>query len=145
MTPAFTASASITIHADAARVWEALTNPALVKQYFFGVDVESDWKEGGSIVYRGQWEGKTFEDKGKVVKVEPEKVLVTTYWSSFSGTPDTPEHYQMVTYGLAPVPDGTRLDIVQTNIATAEARDHSAKNWMAVLEGMKKLLEGEHP
>ena len=50
--------------APAKNVWEALINPAMIKQYFFGTDVVSDWKVGNSIVWRGTWQGKEYEDKG---------------------------------------------------------------------------------
>ena len=49
----FSAKSSVTIHADAAKVWDALTNPVLIKQYLFGTDAISDWKEGSSVTYRG--------------------------------------------------------------------------------------------
>jgi uncharacterized protein YndB with AHSA1/START domain len=72
------AEATTTINASVSRVWEALTNPKLIKQYLFGADVISDWKEGSTILYKGIYEGKTYEDKGSVLKVEPEKLLLIT-------------------------------------------------------------------
>ena len=87
-----TASATTTLNVSAAKVWEALTNPELIKHYLFGSEVVSDWKEGSPILYKGTYQGKTFEDKGKVVKIVPEKWLVLTHWSPLSGTPDLPEH-----------------------------------------------------
>ena len=44
------AQASKTIAAPVAAVWEALTNPALIKQYMFGTDVVSDWREGSTAI-----------------------------------------------------------------------------------------------
>ena len=58
----FAAAASVTIAATAERVWDALTNPSLIKQYLFGTDAISDWKPGSPITYRGVWEGKPYED-----------------------------------------------------------------------------------
>ncbi len=71
MNKKFTAKASTTIHAPASNVWDAITKPELIKQYMFGTDVITDWKVGHPIIYRGEWQGKPFEDKGKVLKVEP--------------------------------------------------------------------------
>lgn len=48
-----TATAAVQINADVSRVWEALTTPEIVKKYFFGVDVITDWKVGSPIVYKG--------------------------------------------------------------------------------------------
>src|SRR5581483_10423610 len=67
----YLASATTTIHAPAQKVWQALTDAAIIKQYFFGSDIVTDWKVGSPIFYRGTWQGKPFEDKGTVVKVNP--------------------------------------------------------------------------
>src|SRR3990167_1484424 len=139
----FSAEKSIFIEAPAAKVWDALTNPKLIKQYFFGVDVISDWKVGNPILYKGSWEGKSFEDKGTILEMDPEKRMVCDYWSSFSGLPDTPENRQKITYTLTPKEKGSQLQILQENIPTEKAREDSEKNWGIVLEAMKKLLENE--
>jgi hypothetical protein len=76
------------------------------------------------------------------LQIEPEKLLVSTYWSSFSGLPDLPENCQTVRYELSGEGDGTRLIITQDNNATQEAAHHSEQNWKTVLDGIKKLLEG---
>lgn len=137
----FVAKSSITIHADAVRVWDALTNPELIKQYLFGTNAISDWKVGSSITYKGVWQSKSYEDKGVIKKIEPKKMLVSTYWSAFSGLPDSPENYSTVTYALDEHDGETTLTVTQDNIETKESADHSESNWKLVLEAMKKLLE----
>jgi uncharacterized protein YndB with AHSA1/START domain len=42
------AKVSITLNAPIAKVWNALVNPEIIKQYLFGTNVVSDWKEGGN-------------------------------------------------------------------------------------------------
>jgi uncharacterized protein YndB with AHSA1/START domain len=138
----FTAKATTTIHAPASKVWQALVNPEIIKQYLFNTDVISDWKVGSPIIYRGEWEGKPFEDKGKILEIEPEKVMRNTHWSPLSGVPDTPENYHTVTYTLSAQGDSTEVTITQDNNASEEEKAHSEKNWRTVLDGMKKLLEG---
>ena len=136
------ARATTTINASASRVWEALTNPKLITQYLFGAEVISDWKEGSPIIYKGIYEGKTYEDKGSVLKVEPEKLLLITHWSPLSGSPDTPENYHKVSYELAVENGSTQLTITQDNNSSKEEQEQNAKFWKMVLDGMKKLLEG---
>lgn len=138
----FIARASMTINAPASRVWEAITKPELIRKYLFGTEVVSDWKVGSSILYRGEWQGKPFEDKGQILEIEPEKRLVSTYWSPMSGVPDLPENYHQVTYQLSDRDGKTEVAILQDNNASEEEKAHSEANWKAVLEGMKKLLEG---
>jgi len=141
MKGSFVAKSSITIHADAGKVWDALTNPLLIKQYLFGTDAISDWKEGSSITYKGVWQGKAYEDRGVIKKIQPMKLLVSTYWSAFSGLPDSPENYHTVTYTLDERDGETMLTVTQDNITTGESADHSESNWKSVLETLKQLLE----
>jgi uncharacterized protein YndB with AHSA1/START domain len=135
------AKAEITIRAGIGRVWDALTTPDLIKQYLYGTETHSDWKKGSPITYKGVWQGKPYEDKGVIVDIVPGKRLVSTYWSSMSGLPDTPEHYNMVTYELTPAGTFTTLAVTQDNNATKESADHSASNWATVLQALKALLE----
>ena len=141
MNDEFTAQAKTTIHAPASKVWDAITKPDLIKQYLFGTDVISEWKVGSPIIYKGEWQGKSFEDKGKILKLEPEKLLMSTHWSPLSGVPDSPENHHTVTYTLNGTGDSTEVTITQDNNANAEEKAHSEQNWRAVLEGMKKMLE----
>lgn len=137
----YLAKASVTVNAPASRVWDALTQPALIKQYLFGTEVSTDWQPGSAITYRGVWEGKPYEDKGKVLQAEPRKRLVSTFWSALAGKPDLPENYQTVSYILDPDGSATRLTVTQNNNASQDEANHSAQNWQMVLDGLKKLLE----
>jgi len=142
MNKTLTAKATTTVDAPLSRVWEALTKPDLIKQYLFGTEVTTDWQVGSPITYTGEWEGKTYEDKGKILQIEPGKLIVSTFWSSLSGLPDVPENYKTVRYELSAEGGGTRLTITQDNNETQAEANHSEQNWKMVLEGMKKLLEG---
>ncbi len=141
MNPSLVATARITIGADAAKVWNALTDPAQIKKYLFGTETASDWKVGSPIFFRGEWEGRKYEDKGEILRLVPRRVLEYTYWSSMSGKEDRPENYSRVTFELSPAEGGTRLVLTQDNAGDEKSREHSEKNWSQVLETMKKLLE----
>ena len=137
----FIAKASIAINAPASKVWEALTNPEIIKQYLFGTEAKSDWKVGSPITYKGVWEGKAYEDKGTILELVPNKLLVSSYWSSFSGQPDSPENYQKVSYELVEEAAKTTLNITQENAKDQKSADHSGENWKMVLGKLKELLE----
>ena len=136
------AKATILINAPVSKVWDALTKPELIKAYLFGTDVTTDWKVGSPITYRGVWEGKPYEDKGKVLQVEPGKRIVSTFWSALSGDPDQPEYYKNVQYELSDQGGATQLTVTQDKNNSEEEAQHSSQNWQMVLEGIKKLLEG---
>ncbi len=135
------AIASEDIHASPSKVWEALTNPELIKLYFFGTETITDWKVGSPILFKGIWDGKEYLDKGIILEIEPEKLLQYNYLSSFSGLEDKAENYAIITYSLIEVGGGTKLTITQANIASEEAQKHSEQNWGMVLKGLKELLE----
>ncbi len=132
---------SLNINAPIAKVWEALTNPELIKIYFFDTECITDWQKGSPIIYKGIWEGKSYEDKGNVLDIEKEKFILCNYWSSFSGTEDIPENYFEIKYELAIADHGTTLTITQSGFKTEEALKHSEANWEQVMNGMKKMLE----
>lgn len=135
------ANASTSIAAPAAKVWEALVNPQMIKQYMFGTTVDSDWREGSPISWKGEWKGKPYTDKGEIRKIEPRRLMQYSHYSPLSGLPDTPENHHTVTIELSEHGAQTRISLSQDNNASDEARDHSEKNWKMMLEGLKKLLE----
>jgi uncharacterized protein YndB with AHSA1/START domain len=138
MSESLVAKRSVTVHADAAKVWDALTNPEMIKQYLYGTRAFSDWTEGSSITYEGVWQGKSYKD---IKKIELRRILVTTYWSALSGLPDLPENYSTVTYALSERDGETTLTVTTDNIDTKESVDHTEANWNSVLEKLKELLE----
>jgi uncharacterized protein YndB with AHSA1/START domain len=135
------ARASVRIDAPIAVVWDALVNPDVIKQYMFGADVTSDWREMSPIVWRGEWQGRSYEDKGVILRLEPKRLLQYSHFSPLSGLPDEPENYHTVTIELSEEGSRTRVSLAQDNNATEEARRHSEGNWAAMLEGLKQLLE----
>lgn len=115
--------------------------PELIKQWFFGVDTETDWKAGSPIVHRGEYQGKPYEDKGNILQIEPPRLLVHSHWSPVSGLPDIPENYQRVSWELSERDGGTELTIREVNLPSEEAKATSVKSWRMVLENLKRLLE----
>jgi len=133
------AKATVTIDAPPARVWDALVNPKTIKQYMFGTDVVSDWQKGSSITWKGEFQGKKYEDKGTILEVERERKLRYTHTSNQSGGE---EH--TVTVELTPRGNETVVSLSQDNNATEEARAHSEKNWEMMLAALKKIVESSN-
>lgn len=142
-THTYSASASTTINAPAEKVWAALTRPELVKQYFFGTDLDTTWEVGSPIFFRGEWQGKPYEDKGMVLSFEPPTSLSFDYWSALSGREDQPEAYQVIRYDLEEIDGQTKVTITQSNVDSQENADHSVQNWQTVLDSMKQLVEAQ--
>jgi len=142
MARGFEAVKTVTIVASRDAVWDALTNPEKVKQYMHGTQMSTDWKKGSPIVWRGEWKGRPYEDKGTVLAVEPKKLLRCTHWSPMGGSEDKPENYHTVTYELSGDGGQTTLTLTQDNNATAEEAEKMANdNWGPVLNGLKAAVE----
>ncbi len=135
------AKQSIEINAPISKVWDALVNPRIIKEYMFGTDAVSDWKKGSPLIFRGEWQGKKYEDKGIILAIEKEKTLKYTYFSSMSGLPDKPENYAVITLEVSHAKSYVVLSLSQDNIVTEQAREHSEKNWKMVLETIKTIIE----
>jgi uncharacterized protein YndB with AHSA1/START domain len=142
MTENFVAEKEVAINASADTVWKALTEPALVKEYMHGTDLETTWEVGSPIAWKGEWKGKPYEDKGTVLAVKPGKLLSVTHWSPMGGTEDKPENYHTLTYEIDEQASGTVLTLKQDNNPTQEAANTMAEqNWGPVLEGLRAVAE----
>lgn len=135
------AKASTSVNAPRAKVWEALVSPDAIKQYMFDTNVTSSWKEGSPIVWKGEWQGKAYEDKGVILQLKPGRTLQYTHFSPLSGLPDTPDNYHTITIDLSTEGRATRISLAQDNNPTEQAREHSEKNWTSMLAALKKYLE----
>lgn len=132
---------SISIQAEPAKVWDALTNPEKTRKYFFNSRVNSTWKEGSEIRFEGRlfliWK---FEMKGKILGIAKNKFLQYTLHneSDQSGT-------QSVVTDLLEYRDGfTTLNITDDvgNGKGAQKRfERSQKGWDKILKGLKKVAE----
>ena len=141
MNPNLVAKASAAIDAPTAAVWRALVSPDAIKQYMFGTTVSSTWREGSPITWKGEWQGKAYEDKGVILAIAPERTLKYSHFSPLAGLPDAPENYHTVTIELSGSGNQTTVSLSQDKNPTPEAKEHSEKNWSAMLSGLKKLLE----
>jgi uncharacterized protein YndB with AHSA1/START domain len=137
-----TTEQSVTISAPIERVWEALTNPGLIKRWFFGVETVTDWAVGSPIVHRGEYQGRPYEDKGTILQIDPPRLLVHTHWSPVSGLPDAPENYERVSWELSERAGVTELTVREANLGSEEAKAASEQSWRIVLGNLTKLLEG---
>jgi uncharacterized protein YndB with AHSA1/START domain len=141
--PRYQASTTVEIGASRERVWQVLTEPGLVKRYLHDTDLQTDWSLGGRIVWRGEWQGRQYEDKGQVRAFDPPTRLSVTHWSPLTGDPDTPDNYHHLTYELEQLGEGrTRLTLTQGNSPSPEAAEAMIENgWRPVLESLKQVAE----
>ncbi len=131
----------ITINASSDKVWDALTNSEMTKQYMFGCELSSDWQLGSELLWIA---GGMTVVQGHITKIEPGKSLHYTTFDPNMGLEDKPENYLRVTYDLAEADGHTQLSVTQdfNGADDAETRyNDGAGGWDAVLNGIKELVE----
>jgi uncharacterized protein YndB with AHSA1/START domain len=143
MTGKYVATSTITINALPSRVWAVITDLESVGELFFGSEVITDWTVGSPIIWRGEWEGKPFEDRGEIIAFEPGRRLETTHFSPLTGQPDVAENYHTLTWTLEPSGTQTVLTLMQDNNDSVEAAAHSRSMWDTLLASAKDAAEGD--
>jgi uncharacterized protein YndB with AHSA1/START domain len=144
MAETFIARVSLIINAPRAKVWNALVDPEKIKQYILASDVTSEWRQGNSIVWKSEFNGKPFEIKGTILRLEPERLLEFDQSrpifrpSQVVRTAD----YHRVTIELADEGAQTHLSLIEQGNATERELAHSQGGWQLALGNMKALLEG---
>ncbi|MHB1685843.1 MAG: SRPBCC family protein [Ignavibacteriaceae bacterium] len=136
-----TVSKSVDINAEPSKVWNALTNPEIIKEYLFGTETVTDWKVGSEIIFQGEYDGHKYKDKGVVRENILNELLSYSYWSGFSGLEDKPENYSLVTYGLTHNNNITKLTWTQKCYANEEGHKHSESGMDDFLKRIKEIVE----
>jgi uncharacterized protein YndB with AHSA1/START domain len=142
-----TAEAHTTVDATPEVVWQALTTPAHLKQFFMGADIATDWQVGHPITFSGEWRGEPYQDKGTIMTFDPRRELMFSHWSPLSGGADEPDNYHVVRITLEEAASGTQVELTQANLngsVSDDDRAHRAdfeQNWSGVLAGLKTTAE----
>jgi uncharacterized protein YndB with AHSA1/START domain len=140
---------SISIVAPKEKVWDALVNPDMTKQYMYGCVPVSDWQPGSELLWQGEEEGNiiTFV-KGHIVEIRPNEYLAYTVIDpNNAAIPDLPENYLTVTYTVTQDEEITELTVTQgdySKVANGEQRyiDTQAQGgWTSILDAIKDLVE----
>lgn len=140
---------TISIHAPAAKIWDALTNPEQTKKYMFGCEALSDWKPGSPLIWKGTFNNvEMVAVKGHILSIEPNISLVYTVIDPNNPSiPDIPANYLTVTIRLTEEEDNTRLAVSQgdySKVAEGASRyEHSVRDggWEPILGQIKALVE----
>lgn len=133
---------SIKVSAAPSQVWDALVNPKKIEQYLFGTKTTSDWKVGSTILFEGEMGGQQYKDKGNVLEVIENKYINYNYWSGFSGLPDSPENYCLVSYKIDKQIDNNVLFTwEQVGFSSEEYKCHTENGLGSILQKIKEIVE----
>lgn len=121
------------------KLWSALTDADFIKQYWFGVHCESEWKVGSpwSLVSR---EGQVL-DSGQIVEAEPPKRLVIRWQNQFKPELKA-EGESICTMELEPAGSAVKLSITHTiEREPSKFIEAVSGGWPKVISNLKSLLE----
>ncbi|HEY4239606.1 MAG TPA: SRPBCC family protein [Kofleriaceae bacterium] len=121
------------------KLWKALTDKAFIRQYWFGMTIESDWTQGSS--WRMQDAEGTLYDDGEIVEIEAPKRIVIR-WTHRWRAELTAEGPSRCTMELEPVENAMKLTITH-EIERPESKLISAvaSGWPLICSNLKSLLE----
>ena len=141
-----TSDSTVKIRAPVKKVWLALTSPGLVKQWQYGSDLLTTWEVGTPIVFRNEWNGQVFEQKGMVLEFSPESRLKYSLFFPRPDVQDIPENYFFMTYELAESGGTTSLLVRQEDPRPASPEESSGgEEGTDVLSSLKELVEVKMP
>jgi uncharacterized protein YndB with AHSA1/START domain len=141
-----TSESIVKILAPAGKVWRALTVPDLVKQWQYGSDLLTTWEPGTPIVFRNEWNGQVFEQKGTVLEFVPGSRLRYSLFFPRPGVEDVPENYFFMTYELTESVGVTSVVVRQEDPRPSPPDAASGgDDGPDVLSALKELVEVEMP
>jgi uncharacterized protein YndB with AHSA1/START domain len=121
------------------QLWQALTDPALTKLYFYGSAIESKLKPGGPL-NRRRADG-SFMLEGEVLEIDPPRRLVHSFIVSHRKSEDR-DPPSRVTWEIEPMGEVCRLTLTHEHYAgDTETSRGTLTGWNPVLSGLKTLLE----
>lgn len=133
----------IYLAAPAEKVWEALTDGSMTKQYFYGCSVQSAFKKGSDIWYLGDGGFKMLD--GKVLAVDSQKLLKTSFRAHWDEKVSR-DKASRVTWELSPAGQATKLTLIHDQFDGETATyQQSASGWNVILSSLKTYIETEKP
>jgi uncharacterized protein YndB with AHSA1/START domain/DNA-binding transcriptional ArsR family regulator len=134
---------TVLIKATPELVWQAITDPAYTREYFYGSSVHSDWTVGAKVSY--SYDDGTVAIEGEVLEVDRPRRLVTTFnavWDDETRA-DPPSR---VTWELEPMGEATKLTVTHDGFHAQTATYGQVVGGVPViLSGLKTLLETGSP
>lgn len=130
------------IRTTADKLWDAITNPAMTRQYYYGFAVKSDWKPGTSITFPKPDGSNVIE--GTVLEVDPPKRLVHTF--AFPYDEYVNDKPSRVTWEIEEMGDTCKLTLTHDDFDAETATFNGVRTgWNPILSGLKTLLETGEP
>lgn len=131
-------TSSISTKASPQQVFDALTNPELVKLWQYGKVLTTDWKVGGVIRFSVEYEGKLLEQWGVVLDVRTNELIKYSLFTPRPDLEDTIENRCITTYVVTYDNGITNIEIIQEDNRPNIFAPESLKR---ILTGLREVVE----
>ena len=122
-----------------AKLWEALTDPKFIPQYWFGVNIDCDWKKGSS--WKMAYPDGRMTDSGEILEIDPPRRMVIR-WMNRMRPELTAEGWSRCTIELEPAQDAMKLSIThEIDKPESELIKAVSGGWPRIMANLKSLLE----
>jgi uncharacterized protein YndB with AHSA1/START domain len=121
------------------KLWSALTDAEFMKQYWFGVQCESQWTAGSS--WKMVYPDGRITDAGKIIEAEPPRRLVIR-WQHQDRPELKAEGESQCTMELESIGTAVKLSITHTiEREPSKLIDAVSGGWPKIMSNLKSLLE----
>jgi len=127
------------IRTTPAKLWEALTEQQFIRQYWFDMKIQCDWKKGSPWkMFRPDG---TLSDAGEILEIDPPRRMVIRWQNEWKPELKA-EGPSRCTMELEPVDGVVKLTITH-EIDRADSKFITAVSggWPRILSNLKSLLE----
>jgi uncharacterized protein YndB with AHSA1/START domain len=120
-------------------LWQALTTPELITQYWAGMRAESDWKKGSAWTLKFP-DGRV-ADTGELVELSPPSRMAIKWRNEWK--PEMKEEgYSRCTFDSEEVDGAVRLSVTHTiDVPNSKFIEAVSGGWPFCLSNLKSLLE----
>ncbi len=125
------------------KLWDALTKSEFIKQYWFNMTQESEWKKGAS--WKMLFSDGRVADQGEIVEIEPPRRVVFR-WSNQFREELKAEGVATCTYEIERDGELCKLTVLH-QIAAEPSKfiEAVSTGWPKILSSLKSLLETGTP
>jgi len=122
-------------------LWAALTTPEFMKKYWFGMNIETDWKTGS--LWKLVFPDGSVADTGEIAEIEKPRRLVLRWRNEFK--PELHEEgYARCVMEIEPAGEVVKLTIThEIDRPGSKLIEAVSGGWPRILSSLKTLLETE--
>ena len=136
-----TSKSTILIHSTKQKVWNALTQPELVKQWQYGSELTTDWKVGSEIRFKNEWDNILYEQWGKILEIIPNELIKYSLFFPRPDLEDKEENYFIMSYVISDANNKIKLEIIKEDNRPGAIVEQESNEENPVMIALKEMAE----